>query len=293
MMIISSILQRKRLRLSLAFTFLFLASMSLLNSCMQMRTSNTATLKKLDKSGAKNEIIQYQPSSYDFSVRTVKSQVSSNNRAVFFIHGAPGSSNAFYDYLKDSTLLSKAALYSVDRVGYGYSRFGKAMTSIAEQSKIISELIDSIVTENEVIVVGHSFGGPIAAYVSLLNPKITHSILLAPANAPEHEKFFWFSYIAKWKITKWLLPYTFQVSGDEKFSHEQELREIEFIWPQIDVPTLQIHGKKDALVPFENLEWTRAKIDSSLFDQIIFEKENHFLPWTQKEVIVEELLKRL
>ncbi|MDG1711994.1 MAG: hypothetical protein P8H51_07005 [Flavobacteriaceae bacterium] len=39
---------------------------------------------------------------------------------LYFIHGVPGSSDNFNNYLIDSLLNTKANLISFDRLGYGY-----------------------------------------------------------------------------------------------------------------------------------------------------------------------------
>lgn len=290
---LKTILRKKRVIFSLTLLCLIIGLFGGLNSCMQMRTSNKATAKHFNKVGVQHKIITHQPAGYDFTLRTIKTYRSPKKTALIFIHGAPGSSNAFYDYLEDSTLLSKANLYSIDRAGYGYSNFGKSLNSIKEQAKTISDFINNKVTEDSVIVIGHSFGGPIAAYVSLINNKTSHVVMIAPANDPAHEKIFWFSHLGRWKTTKWMLPKPLQVAGDEKFSHVEQLQKIKAIWPQITTPTIHFHGKKDALVPFQNLAFTKELMQADYFKEVIFEEENHFIPWTQKTLVIDELLQIL
>ena len=45
---------------------------------------------------------------------------------IFFVHGSPGSWDAFKIYLMDTALLQHFRLISVDRPGFGYSSFGTA-----------------------------------------------------------------------------------------------------------------------------------------------------------------------
>src|SRR4030095_2076296 len=53
---------------------------------------------------------------------------SDTNQLVLFVHGAPGSWDAFMKYLGDTALMHRAHLVSVDRPGYGKSGFGKSVT---------------------------------------------------------------------------------------------------------------------------------------------------------------------
>jgi len=67
---------------------------------------------------------------------------------------------------------------------------------------------------------------------------------------------------------------------------------IEDDWGKIKKPVSIIQGAKDILVPFENLSYAKDKLTQS--DTVlvkIFEQENHFILWTKREVIIEELLK--
>ncbi|MFD2566194.1 alpha/beta fold hydrolase [Pseudotenacibaculum haliotis] len=155
-----------------------------------MRTSDRKTQMVFEKKNTGFHIKRYDLKSVNYPVRVVSSEYDSQkDLAVFFVHGAPGSSDNYYTYLQDSLLLKGANLYSIDRPGYGFSNFGKPEISIKRQSEVVAEIIDSL-PEQKVIVLGHSYGGPIAAYSSILSPKVKSVIMLAPALDPENEKFF-------------------------------------------------------------------------------------------------------
>ncbi|MEM9687475.1 MAG: alpha/beta fold hydrolase, partial [Bacteroidota bacterium] len=218
---------------------------------MNFRTSDKKTLKYFEEAGVKSIIDYIETPQHTGKIRTIS---TGENKAltVLFVHGAPGSGDAFYSYLKDSTLLEHARLITYDRPGYGYSDFGRAMTSIEEQTKVLTALITQHNLQH-VILVGHSYGGPIAAYASLLSDKVRGVIMLAPAIAPDHEKYFWIGNFARWKLTRWLIPASWVVSADEKYSHEVELQKFIPQWKNIQVPIVCLQGDKDRLVPYENL----------------------------------------
>ena len=281
-------LLKSALRLVIVLLLLFSTQ-----SCFRFRTSNKKTIKEFKKQQLENRLNfhYYQPSGKDYKVRVVSTAKKETDTAVFFVHGAPGSADNYYEYLKDSLLLEKATVYSIDRPGYGYSRFGKAVTSIQEQTEVLSEIIDSI-NQNFVVVVGHSYGGPIAAYSSLKTGKVKGVLMLAPAIDPENEKVFWFAHIAKWKLTKWMVPGALGVAGDEKFTHVKELEKIKDIWKDIKVPVIHVHGTKDVVVPFENTTFSKNNFDNHYLEVIELKEENHFLPWS-REVLVKELIHKL
>lgn len=270
--------------------FLLVVIVVFFQSCFTMRVSKKKTIKDFKENNIPVKIIDHNLSTVDYKVRVVNSSFNAEKDiAIFFIHGAPGSSESFYQYLKDATLLEKANLYSIDRPGYGYSNFGKSETSITKQAKVAAEIIDSL-PEKNVIVVGHSFGGPIAAYSSLLSPKIKQAVMLAPAIDPENEKFFKITYFAKWKLTKWMVPGAFAIAGDEKFSHVNELIKIKEDWVNIGIPVTHMHGNKDVIVPFENLNFSKTSFNQEYLDTIVLDEENHFIPWSKYDFIKDKLL---
>ena len=117
-------------------SILILLGVLLLQSCFQMRTQDQETRIIFNKKNSDVNIKRYSLKSVDYPVRVVSGNYDvSKDVAIFFIHGAPGSSDNYYEYLQDSLLLEKANLYSIDRPGYGFSNFGKSETSIKKNQK--------------------------------------------------------------------------------------------------------------------------------------------------------------
>ena len=144
---------------------------------------------------------------------------SDTNQMVLFVHGAPGSWDAFMKYLGDTALMRRAHLISVDRPGYGKSGLGQSVISIEEQSAMIAPILDANKSGKPAILVGHSYGGPVIARMAMDYPeKVGALILLAPAIDPEHEKLFLINYPANWKVFRWMVPAVWRVSNDEKLS---------------------------------------------------------------------------
>jgi len=270
---------------------LFFTISIIFQSCFTMRDSDRKTKKIFEKKNLTIAIDKHNLQTVDYKVRVVSRTLKENKDiAIFFVHGAPGSSSSYHTYLQDSLLLSKANLYSIDRPGYGYSNFGKSEVSIEKQARVVAEIIESLPEEN-VIVLGHSYGGPIAAYSSLLSTKIKSVLMLAPAIDPENEFFFKIAYFAKWKLTKWMVPGALAIAGDEKFAHIKELTKIKDTWKNVEVPIIHVHGNKDVVVPFENLDFSKNSFNEEYLNTIILDEENHFIPWSQYGLVKEELLK--
>jgi pimeloyl-ACP methyl ester carboxylesterase len=92
----------------------------------------------------------------------------------------------------DSTILHTFRVLAVDRPGYGYSGLGHPEPSIQKQSEMISDLLDSVYkVTHPVIIVGGSFGAPIACRLAMDHPELVDGLVLTgPAIGPGREKYF-------------------------------------------------------------------------------------------------------
>src|SRR5262249_49238967 len=97
---------------------------------------------------------------------------SDTNATILFIHGAPSSLSYWRDYLSDSSLLRRATLFAADRPGYGYSGLADPMPDIAQQAAVQVPILDSLhKTHHPIIVVGVSYGSPIACRLAMDHPE--------------------------------------------------------------------------------------------------------------------------
>jgi len=281
-------LKKKRLVIPLGFFALLL----FVNSCISLRMSDKKILKDFKKYHQTPKIFhviyQGKPMRYIAS-KTINKKLPT----LLFIHGAPGSSADFYRYLRDPDLNKKANLISIDRLGYGYSDYGKAETSITEQAKSA----DFILNKNDlkqVVVIGWSYGGPIAAKMAYLYPKtIKHCILIAPAISPKDEKYFAIGNLAKWRATRWIIPKAFRVAEDEKLVHAKELELMLPDWSKMKTPVTYYQGDKDKIVPFTNSQFIKEHMPSDKLKLVTIKNGSHFIAFKNYDLIKAELLRIL
>lgn len=260
------------------------------NSCMKLRTSSSKVQKQFEKKG-----VPVQVNHYDFegkSIRYVLTDKFSEKKLplVVFVHGAPGSSDNFYQFMQDIALAQRATMISVDRLGYGYSDFGVSETSITKQAESLRGIIEKY-RDRSVILVGHSYGGPIIANYAMQHPEeISGLLFLAPAIDPDNEKVFWISHLGRVFPTRWLTPTALRVATDEKFTHVEELKLMDSSWDNIKSKSIYIHGDKDGLVPYENMFYATRKMAHLPLDTITVKGGGHLLPWKNKQLIKKKLL---
>ncbi|NNH28494.1 alpha/beta hydrolase [Rhizobium sp. SEMIA 4085] len=121
-----------------------------------------------------------------------------------FIHGASGN---LLDQIGAFLLplAGRAALLFVDRPGHGYSERGGPENAFPSgQADAIAKLMEKRGIE-KAIIVGHSFGGAIAAAFGVHHPQKTAGLLfLAPATHPWPGGIDWYYHIATVPLIGWL-----------------------------------------------------------------------------------------
>ena len=271
----------------IAYSLIFLYVL-LCQSCMTMRFSNKETTKFFAASKT-----EFQDKTMDFDgyqIHYVETG-SIQNPTLFFVHGSPGSWNAFKEYLKDSLLLKKYRMIAIDRPGFGYSDFGDAQ-NLRVQSKRISEFIKKIDNKKPLILVGHSVGGPVVAQLAVDNPSWYKRLVIVSGSLdPKAENSEKWRTVIKVSPLRYLIPGALRPSNDELWWLKQDLVALEPELKKITCDVTIIHGTKDALVPYSNVAFMKKMfVNAKSIDTITIEKANHFIPWSHYEIVRNALL---
>jgi len=211
------------------------------------------------------------------------------------VHGAPGAWYGSRNLLDDSMVTTHFQVISVDRPGYNKSTFRrsrKAVTSIALQASIIYEALQLNHSGKKGIIMGSSYGGPIAARIAIDHPEnFYHVLLLAAAIDPDKEKFWWFNKYVHHGPLKWMLPRFFRTATDEKYAHVKELRNMQPLWPKLTVPVTAVQGDADRIVDPANLDFAKKVLAGKNAEFILIPGADHLIRWQHAD-LVESLLVR-
>ena len=246
---------------------------------------------QFSEAGVEARIDSYRADGIELRYAETGAHVSGDgaNAGVLFIHGAPGSLDAFFPFLTDNRLTKEFRLFSVDRPGYGFSDFGNPTTSLRRQAALIVPLLRRAAQAGRVVVVGHSYGATIAVRLAMDYPRLVHGlILVAGAVDPFVEPIFWFNEPAEWPIVKWAVPAVWQVANAEKLTHVEELEKMLPLWRDLTVPIHAFHGTNDGLVPVENAYFVEG-LSSGPTELTIYEGAGHFILWERSEDIVNSI----
>jgi len=213
---------------------------------------------------------------------------------VLFIHGTPGSWNAFKGYLDNPSLQENYFMVSADRLGWGQSNssIDDVATEFEEQSNAISSIINHF-PNKQWIIVGHSYGASLAPKLAIDNPKKTRALLLlAGSHSPKLGKPRWYNQAANNRLIAWLMPNSLKRSNNEIMALKTELQELEYAMQSniISSPIVVIQGMKDKLVSPKNIGYVhKAWQQQPNVNVIELPNAGHFLPWRHTATVIEQL----
>jgi len=259
-----------------------------------MQPSDDTVLRRLLKAGTKGHVHRLR-----YNGRQVR-YVSVGDRArsaplVVFIHGAPGSCAEYLPFLANRSLQKAARLIAVDRPGYGQSDYGRPLTSIQAQADCLAAVLGAeSAPASKVLLVGHSYGGPIAAQIAIDHPQtVSHLLLLAPAISPADEVVLWVAYLTKFPLVQCAISRALQVAAHEKFAHKAELRKLLPKWERLQAKTCYVHGTADWIVPYRNMAFARRNLPKERTTFLTLTNVGHILQFTHRKMIEENVLELL
>lgn len=278
----------KKNKLKTFFGVVILSYLLLCQSCATMRMTpkedkvffDTAKLKYKDSSIAIDDSkIHY--------IETGKKE----NPTLFFVHGSPGSWDAYKDFLKDTLLLKKYRMIAIDRPGFGYSDFGNAK-NLYEQAHLIEALVEKIKNGKNIYLIGHSYGGPVIVKMAVDKPNdFKEIVILAGAIDPDAETPEKWRAVFKSKPLRYIVPGALRPANDELWWLKTDLKNMKPTLNKITTNVLIIHGTKDPLVPYSNAAFIQKEfINAESMELISIKDANHFIPWEHFAEIRDKLL---
>lgn len=279
---------KKRFRKRYVALGVFMIYLVMCQSCMKMRMSPNKTKSFFEK--AQTNFISEKFSISEHDIHYI--QTGENDKpTLVFIHGSPGSWDAFKEYLKDSLLLKKYRMIAIDRPGFGYSNFGQA-EDLLTQSKRINAFLKTKDNKQPIILIGHSMGGPVITEMATLAPDNYKTlVIIAGSIDPDAEKPENWRKVIKTKPIRYLIPGAMRPANDELWLLKQDLKDLKPLLKNIKSEILIIHGTKDQLVPYSNVGFIQKEfVNAKSMDLISIKDANHFIPWTHFETIRDALL---
>jgi pimeloyl-ACP methyl ester carboxylesterase len=262
-----------------------------LHSCMpSFRMSSTEV-----DTYFKNKHLTAQQHKYNYEWRDIHyvSAGDSTKPLVLFVHGSPGSLDAFIAFLTIEDLRKNSLMVATDRPGFGYSNFGNAEPSLKKQALALKPILEKYKNNRPHIIVGHSLGGPLIAKMAMEYPELVDGLVIVAGSIdPELEpNETWFRAPLATPFLSWILPGAFRASNEEIYQLKPELEDMIPYWKNITCPVIVIQGKVDELVPYENVNFAKKMLVNAPVEYVIVDDMNHFVPWSNPELITDAVLK--
>jgi len=226
-----------------------------------------------------------------FVLRWVESRATNASLNLVFIHGSPGGAGVWASQF--ARPISNANYFAFDRPGYGGSAPALARPSLQLQADALLDLLVEADIRSPILV-GHSYGGPIALLAALQHPDKIRGVLLIGGDVdPALEKPWRVQYLLGWRLTSWLLPGPLRQSNREMLTVRADLKTMQTQLVRLEVPVVMLHGEQDPLVPVENVAWLDDQLSragkSNLITADVHPTYNHFIPWEHPASVNEAL----
>lgn len=216
-----------------------------------------------------------------------------DGQLLVFIHGAPGDWQNFLPFLENPELQKRFKMIAVDRPGYGLSGSGSPELSLSKQAQyIITILSENQSSHQNPVIVGHSYGSPVAARILMDFPEVfEYGILISGPSIPDTQARWW-NHLAHFPPIRWILPKDLFVASEEIYSlYRKELVEMESLWTTIETPISIIHGEEDTFVGLDHAKYTYKRVDQTIKELIFLKDIGHATHQDSIEIIIKEILK--
>jgi len=209
--------------------------------------------------------------------------------SLIFIHGTPGSWDAFGHLLQIPQWTQNYHLISVDRPGFGASREAGIQDSLEAQSYWLQPLLALNHADQKPVLIGHSLGGTIGMRMAVdLGDQISGLVAIAaPVNPRLGTR--WYHCLVNFRLINWLLPAGLKAANKEMLPLSAGLQRLSDDLVRLNVPTLIIQGEDDLIVSAKNVAYAEAHIDASNLSIRRVDDVGHFILWEQPGFIVNEI----
>lgn len=204
---------------------------------------------------------------------------------VIFVHGTPGSAGGWTDYLLDPP--PGVEVVALDRPGFGRSDPPGPMPSLAMQATAVAALLPA--DGRRAVLVGHSLGGPVVAWLAAEQPaRVGALVLLAASLDPGQEKIHPMQYVGRWWPISAMLPRAMRNANEELMALKADLETLRGMLGRVLAPTILVHGTADPLVPVANVGYMQSHLGATrCLRTVLLPEVNHFLPWNSAGTVRE------
>ncbi|MEO0477405.1 MAG: alpha/beta hydrolase [Planctomycetota bacterium] len=168
---------------------------------------------------------------------------------VILLHGAPADASSWNKLLDRIDEINAEVVITVDRIGYGNSSDEDELT-LAGHADAIAPLLDAT-SDNKAIIVGHSYGGPVALRLAIDHAdQVGGLVLVAGACDAYMKDSQWFR--RGLDGIRLIVPTDWERANRELLALTDENRAMEPMLDQVTCPVVIVHGTWDGVCPHDS-----------------------------------------
>ncbi len=206
---------------------------------------------------------------------------------IVFVHGSPGGWKAWARFLDSRALAAFGLRLAMDRPGFGGSGAAGVMPDLRRQASVLAALIPP---GPPALLVGHSLGGPLIAWMAIDHPdKVRGGVMLAGSMAPDLEAPRWYNHLADNWLARQLLPRDMTLSNREMMVLRAELRRLNAALPELRRPMIAMQGDQDPLVDPRTADYLEQHAPSDWMRVQRLPGRDHFFLWKEPESVIRQI----
>jgi len=206
-------------------------------------------------------------------------------RAVMiWIHGTPGGWSDIGRLMVDPDFTDQVRVVSVDRPGWGDSRFGEqieALPSFDEQIRLLLPLLTELRAQHPgvpIVLAGHSWGAPLVASIAArADMPLAGVLALSGPFDPDLATPRWYNRAARMGLIKAIIGSALRRSNVEMYALPANLRESLPEWRSMTVPLVVVQGESDQLVPYGHFEFAQSAFPARSSTFVSLADQGHLL----------------
>lgn len=203
---------------------------------------------------------------------------------LLFVHGSPGDWQAWARYLDAPPLTAYGPRIAVDRPGFGGSGPGAVIVDLRRQAAVLAGLLPP---DRRSIVVGHSLGGALVAWLALDYPdRVCGAVSVSGSLAAAQEAPRWYNRLADTVLARALLPGFWLASNREMLGLQDQLRALERALPTLQRPLIAIQGDADALVNPATVDDLARHVPPARLEVVHVPGQGHFVVWDRMDLVI-------
>ncbi|MFN3167234.1 MAG: alpha/beta fold hydrolase [Phycisphaeraceae bacterium] len=195
---------------------------------------------------------------------------------VVFLHGTPADANAWNRLLKRADDIDASELVVVDRIGFGNSTSEDEL-ALAGHAEAVAPLLESV-NGRKPIVVGHSYGGPVALRLAVDYPdKVGAVVLVAGACDATMDDAQWFRKLID--AVRLVVPEDWERGNRELLALTDENKKMRPMLGGVRCPVFVVHGTWDGVCPHDaTLAYLQAELTGATKVEVVsLERAGHNL----------------